>query len=44
MTTGNAFDLTVDKYAESRRSFDKGGFNAENNITITNHKDTPAEV
>lgn len=44
MTTGNAFDLKVDKYAETRQSFDRGGFSATNNITITNHKEINAEV
>lgn len=44
LTTGNAFDIKVDKYAESRQSFDRGGYTATNNITITNHKDISAEI
>lgn len=44
LTTGNTFDLKVDKYAETRQSFDRGGYSSTNNITITNHKDINAEI
>lgn len=42
--TGNAFDLTTNKYSVSRRSLDNGGFDARLNMTVVNHKESPAKV
>lgn len=43
ISTGNAFDLVADKYSERRESIDKsGGYRAEMNMTVKNHKDTEA--
>jgi len=44
LNTGNAFDITVKKYSESKQSYSQGGYKAKMNLTITNHKDTEAEV
>jgi hypothetical protein len=44
LNTGNAFDITADKRALNRRSFDKGGYRADLNLTISNNKDIPAEI
>ena len=44
MTTGNAFDITADKIATNRRSYDNGGYTADMNMTISNHKDIQAEI
>ena len=42
LTTGNAFDITADKIATNRRSYDKGGYSADINMTISNHKSIDA--
>jgi hypothetical protein len=44
LNTGNAFDITANKYATTYKSYDKGGYTAEMNMTITNHKDISAEI
>jgi hypothetical protein len=44
LTTGNAFDITADKVATNRQSFDKGGYTADINMTISNHKSIEAEI
>lgn len=44
LNTGNSFDIVAKKTAVSRRSYDKGGYSAEMNLTITNHKSVEAEV
>ena len=44
LTTGNAFDITAEKVATNRRSFDKGGYTADVNLTISNHKNIQAEI
>lgn len=41
---GNAFDIVADMYSESRKGYDKGGYRADMNMTIVNHKDTAAEI
>ena len=38
LTTGNAFDISADKIATNFRSFQNGGFEADLNLTIWNHK------
>lgn len=44
LTTGNAFDITADKIAANRQSYDKGGYSANMNMTISNHKSIEAEI
>jgi hypothetical protein len=44
LTIGNAFDITADLYATSRQSFSNGGYRADMNLTITNHKPVPANI
>jgi hypothetical protein len=44
LTTGNAFDITANKVASNRRSFERGGYEADLNLTIWNHKDISAEI
>jgi len=44
LTTGNAFDITANKYATSYQSYENGGYSATMNITITNRKSIPAEI
>jgi hypothetical protein len=44
LTTGNSFDITANKYANRYQSFGNGSYSADLNITITNHKDIPAEI
>ena len=44
LTTGNAFDITADKVATNRRNYDNGGYTADINMTISNHKDIQAEI
>ena len=44
LTTGNAFDITADKVATNRQSYDKGGYTANLNMTISNHKSIEAEI
>jgi hypothetical protein len=45
LNTGNAFDITANKYATNYQSFNNnGGYSATLNLTVTNHKDIPAEI
>ena len=44
ITTGNAFDITADKYAESRRTIEGGGYESNLNMTVRNRKDTAAKI
>ena len=44
LNTGNAFDISADKQAKNFRSFNNGGYSAELNMTIWNHKEFEAEV
>lgn len=44
LNTGNAFDITANKQASNFRSFDRGGYSADLNLTIWNHKDISAEI
>jgi hypothetical protein len=44
LTTGNAFDISATKTASNYRSFNQGGFEADLNLTIWNHKDISAEI
>lgn len=44
VTTGNAFDITANKIVKNYQSFDNGGYTAELNFTIANHKTIPAEI
>ena len=44
LTIGKAFDIKGDLVAINRTNFPSGGYRAEMNLTVVNHKDTPAEV
>lgn len=44
LSTGTAFDLVINVNAESRESFNNGGYKAKMNITISNRKDVPVDV
>lgn len=44
LTTGNAFDITANKIANNYNSFNSGGYSADLNLTISNHKNTAAEI
>ena len=44
VVTGNAFDITANKYVTNYRSYDRGGYSADLNMTINNHKDISAEI
>ncbi len=44
LTTGNAFDITANKYATDYQSFNQGGYSANLNLTVFNHKDIKAEI
>lgn len=44
LTTGNAFDITADKVATNRTSYDRGGYSANLNLTISNRKEISAEI
>ena len=44
LTIGNAFDVKADLVANNRTSFSAGGYRADMKLTVTNHKDVPAEV
>ena len=42
---GNSFDITSDLYSENRKSFsNSGGYEANMNLTINNHKDEEVEI
>lgn len=44
LTTGKAFDISADKIASNKRNFDRGGYVADLNLTIWNHKSIEAEI
>lgn len=44
LTTGNAFDISVEKVASNYRRYDSGGYEADLELTIWNHKSISAEV
>ena len=44
LNTGNAFDISANKEAKNFRSFSNGGYFADLNLTIWNHKTIDAEV
>lgn len=44
LNTGNAFDITANKYASNYQSFANSGYSADLNLTIWNHKDIAAEI
>ena len=45
LSIGNAFDITANLYSESRTNNDRqGGYTANMNLTIINHKSTSSEI
>ena len=45
INTGNAFDIVSDKIVKSRVNTDKqGGYTADVNMKVVNHKDVKADV
>ena len=44
LTTGNAFDITAEKVASNYRSYNKGGYSADLDLSVFNHKDIAAEI
>jgi len=42
LNIGNAFDIKGTLTAQNRRNFSGGGYRADMNLTIVNHKVTPA--
>jgi len=38
ISTGNSFDISADKKVRNYRSYDKGGYSADLELTVTNHK------
>lgn len=41
---GNAFDIAAGKQVTNYRSFAPNGYDADLNLTVTNHKDVQAEI
>ena len=44
MVTGNAFDITANKYGNNTQRYEKGGYVSDLNLTIANRKDIAAEI
>lgn len=44
LTIGNAFDVKGELVANNRTAYSMGGYRADMNLTLVNHKDTAAEV
>ena len=38
LNIGSAFDITANLYSENKKNYDRGGYRAEMNLTIVNHK------
>jgi hypothetical protein len=44
VTTGNAFDITADKYAINYQNYGNSAYSADLNLTISNHKEVSSEI
>jgi len=42
IATGNAFDITANKLASNYKTYANGGYSADLNLTIFNHKNVAA--